>query len=215
MLPITLDLTHLPVALVGNGPQTLRRLALLDEAGAERLQVFAPHAGDDLVQLAGQRLHHRWPTPEEISATRLLLIADGIDRGTECHIVAVARAAGTLVNVEDNPAHSDFHSPALLRRGDLTIAISTAGRSPALARRLRHSLELQFGPEWQQTVEELAEVRHFWRAAGAGAAEVSAWTEAWLDRQCHPFTTTPSASIEGPPLERNSTRGGYNVPQAW
>src|SRR5579863_514150 len=182
MLPITLDLAHLPVALIGNGAQTCRRLALLDEAGAEHLHVFAPDAGDDLVRRAGSRLRRRWPRPQEISAARLVLIADGIDPDTERDMVALARAAGTLVNVEDKPALSDFHSPALLRRGDLTIAISTGGRSPALARRLRQSLELLFGPEWQRTVEELARLRHLWRATGADGAEVNASTEAWLDR---------------------------------
>ena len=63
------------------------------------------------------------------------------------------------MNVMDDIPHCDFAAPAVVRRGDLVIAISTGGRSPALARRLRVELSEQFGPEWQEFVELLGEVR--------------------------------------------------------
>jgi len=183
MLPITLDLGRLPIVLVGNGAQAARRLGLLEEAGAERLTVFAPSATEALACQAGERLRRRWPTREEIGAARILLIADRVEPATVDNMIRSARAAGTLINVEDEPAQSDFHSPAVLRRGDLLIAISTSGLSPALARRLRRFLGTIFGPEWRPILAELGRLRRFWRQAGADPAEVSAWTEAWLDRE--------------------------------
>src|SRR5205807_1688942 len=70
-----------------------------------------------------------------------------------------ARAASVLVNVMDDVPHCDFAAPAVIRRGDLTIAIATGGRSPALAKQLRIELSEQFGPEWESLVDLLGESR--------------------------------------------------------
>jgi precorrin-2 dehydrogenase/sirohydrochlorin ferrochelatase len=75
---------------------------------------------------------------------------------------AIARAArdrGVLVNVMDDIPNCDFAAPAVVRRGDLVLAISTGGRSPALARKLREELEERFGSEWAEVLEVLREVR--------------------------------------------------------
>jgi precorrin-2 dehydrogenase/sirohydrochlorin ferrochelatase len=182
MFPIVLDLSTLPVLLVGNGPRAARRLMLLDEDRAPAVTVCAPSPSEDLVEVAASRLVRRWPTPAEIASARLLLIADGVEAGVLAALVAVARAAGTLVNVEDKPALSDFHSPAIVRRGDLLMTVSTGGRSPALARRLGRFLGAIFGPEWQERLQDLAALRGQWREAGADPSTVSTWTEAWIDR---------------------------------
>ncbi len=182
MFPIMLDLAIVPVILVGNGPQALRRLALLDEDRARAVTVCAPVPSDRLAKAADARLLRRWPTPTEIASAKLLLIADGVEPGALADMVAVARAAGTLVNVEDRPELCDFHSPAIVRRGELLVTVSTGGRSPALARRLGRFLAEVFGPEWQARLEELAMLRAQWREAGADPSTVGAWTEAWVDR---------------------------------
>jgi len=182
MFPIMLDLATAPVLLVGNGPQTLRRLALLDEDGAGSVAVHAPGAGEALASTAGTRLKRRWPTPVEIASAKLLLIADGIEASALSDLVAVARAADTLVNVEDRPELSDFHSPATVRRGELLVTVSTGGRSPALARRLGRFLGQVFGPEWQERLEDLAALRAQWRESGADSSMVRDWTEVWVDR---------------------------------
>jgi precorrin-2 dehydrogenase/sirohydrochlorin ferrochelatase len=182
MFPIMLDLSALPLILVGSGPQTLRRLALLDEDRAAHVSVCSPGPSEALVRAAGARLRRRWPTPGEIASAKLLLIADGVEASALADLVAVARAAGTLVNVEDRPELSDFHSPAIVRRGDLLMTVSTGGRSPALARRLGRFLAEVFGPEWQARLEDLGTLRECWRESGADSSTVSAWTEAWVDR---------------------------------
>lgn len=74
-------------------------------------------------------------------------------------IAAAARERGVLVNVMDDVPNCDFAAPAIVRRGDLVFAISTGGRSPALARRLREELEERFGPEWAIVLEVLRDVR--------------------------------------------------------
>jgi precorrin-2 dehydrogenase/sirohydrochlorin ferrochelatase len=74
-------------------------------------------------------------------------------------IAREARARGVLVNVMDDVPNCDFAAPAVVRRGDLVLAISTGGRSPALTRRLRENLEARFGPEWATVLEVLREVR--------------------------------------------------------
>ncbi|HUN45343.1 MAG TPA: NAD(P)-dependent oxidoreductase [Stellaceae bacterium] len=182
MFPINLDLSHLPVALVGNGPRAARRLALLDADGAGTVTVYAPSPDHHLARQAGGRLQRRWPTPTEVAQARLLLIADNVERGVLRDLVAIARAGGVLVNVEDQPELCDFHSPAIVRRGDLLLTVSTGGRSPRLAHRIGSFLGEVFGPEWQRRLEELGALRSLWREAGADSQTVSAWTDAWVDR---------------------------------
>ena len=74
-------------------------------------------------------------------------------------IYAEARRRGVLCNAVDEPERCDFYFPAVVRRGELQIAISTGGLSPALAQRLRKELEQQFGPEWEQWVAKLGQTR--------------------------------------------------------
>jgi precorrin-2 dehydrogenase / sirohydrochlorin ferrochelatase len=70
-----------------------------------------------------------------------------------------AKERGVLCNAVDDPDRCDFYYPAVVRRGPLQIAISTAGYSPALAQRLRRELEDQFGPEYSAWVEQLGRER--------------------------------------------------------
>jgi precorrin-2 dehydrogenase/sirohydrochlorin ferrochelatase len=74
-------------------------------------------------------------------------------------IFAEARRLGVLCNVVDVPRLCDFYYPAVVRRGSLQIAISTAGESPALAQRLRKELEIQFGPEYEAWVAAIGQAR--------------------------------------------------------
>ena len=81
-------------------------------------------------------------------------------------VFRACRARGVLCNVVDDPEHCDFFYPAVVRRGPLQIAISTDGRSPALAARLRRELEKQFGPEWGPFVEHIGKLRQQFLSAG-------------------------------------------------
>ena len=130
--------------LVGDGAAARRRLALLDEAGADALEIYAPCPDPALALSAGARLQRRLPLPAEIARAQLVFVA-GIPDPAAAEIRGAAQAAGVLINVEDDRRRSDFHSAAVFRRGDLTVAISTNGKSPGLAALMRRMLEHRSG----------------------------------------------------------------------
>ncbi len=178
MLPISIDLSRVRVILVGECDAACRRLGLLEEAGAGALQVFAPSPSKALEKAAGARLLRRLPTAREIARAQLVFLAALADAAA-AEIALAAAAAGVLVNVEDDPSQSDFHSSSVLRRGSLTLAVSTEGRSPGLAALLRRDLEARLGPEWERRSEEIARLRALWRQKGADAAALRRRTAAW------------------------------------
>jgi precorrin-2 dehydrogenase / sirohydrochlorin ferrochelatase len=182
MLPLVVDLAGLRVLLIGDGAAALRRLELLDEAGARDLAVYAERPAPALARRAGNRLRRRRPTSAKLAPARLVFISD---RGAPATpgLAATARAAGALVHVEDAPALSDLQAPAVLRRGALTIAVSTGGASPGLAVQVKRFLNRLFGPEWGERLDRLAALRQDWRRSGADAATLSRRTEAWIERQ--------------------------------
>ena len=167
MLPITLTPHTLKAALIGQGDALARRQALLGAAGVEArlLPAEAPDAA--------------------LTGLNLLFVA-GLPEGESRLLATRARALGVLVNVEDMLPLCDFHVPAIVRRGDLMLTVSTGGQAPGLSRALRESLAEQFGPEWTVRLRELAQARARWRAEGLTMAEVSqrmrdhARKEGWL-----------------------------------
>ncbi len=180
--PISLDLAVVRVAVVGDGVATAKRVQQMLDAGATGLSIYAPNPGADLLAVAGELLIRRLPTEEEVAAHAVVWGAD-LPRPHLEWLAATARAAGRLVNIEDDIPLCDFHTPSLVRRGDLVLAISTGGKSPALARRIRRFLERCFGPEWAGRLDRLAELRQRWRAEGRDMPTVATLTEAELDRQ--------------------------------
>jgi precorrin-2 dehydrogenase/sirohydrochlorin ferrochelatase len=88
-----------------------------------------------------------------------LVIAATNSREVNIAIFREARQRNILCNVVDDPEYCDFYYPAVVRRGDFQLAISTNGHSPALAQRIRRELEIQFGPEYGEWLEELGRIR--------------------------------------------------------
>ncbi len=88
-----------------------------------------------------------------------LVIAATNSRDLNAAIFHEAGQRKILCNVVDDPEYCDFYYPAVVRRGDLQIAISTNGQSPALAQRIRRELEIQFGPEYGEWLRELGQIR--------------------------------------------------------
>jgi len=173
MFPILLDLARIKVMAIGSGPQITRRLALLDEEEPRDLTVYADAPSKALASAAGNRLRRFLPAPEDFAAAAIVFIGD-LDRSRAGLLAGQARAAGALVNVEDDKELSDFHSASIVRRGDLLLTVSTNGRSPALARQIREFLSEIFGEEWAGHLEEIAALRDGLRATGADGAEISA-----------------------------------------
>lgn len=150
MIPIYLDPAHARIALIGRGELATRRLRWLRDAGAE-VDLWSDAPTQTEVELA--RYHVVWIVGLEANESRRLAEA--------------ARAAGVLVNVEDNVPLCDFHTPALVRRGRLTLSVGTGGASPAVARAVRERLEEAFPEDWTEALEEIARARDALRANGA------------------------------------------------
>jgi precorrin-2 dehydrogenase/sirohydrochlorin ferrochelatase len=130
-------------------------------ATAASVRVVAPKATSKVREWArGGRIewHAREYAPADLAGV-FLVIAATSSRALHDEIYAEAKSRGVLCNTVDEPERCDFYFPAVVRRGDLQIAISTGGLSPALAQRLRKELEEQFGPEWEAWVARLGRTR--------------------------------------------------------
>lgn len=182
MFPIVLDLTRVRIALVGNAGLAAKRLAQLDEAGVRHLTVFADAPIAELEAAAGDRLVRAMPTDADLDAAQIVYAVD-IDRDRAVDLAERCRRLGTLVNVEDDKPLCDFHTPSMVRRGDLILSISTGGKSPGLARSLRRHLSTLFGAEWAGRLDRLAEARDRWRAEGADMPTIMRRTERLIDEE--------------------------------
>jgi precorrin-2 dehydrogenase / sirohydrochlorin ferrochelatase len=96
--------------------------------------------------------------PEHLDGMSLAIAATN-DFNTNSGVSTAAQARGLLVNIVDQPDLCSFVVPATIRRGELTLAISTGGRSPALAKKMRRDLEKVYGPEYGPYVELLGAIR--------------------------------------------------------
>ncbi|WP_117000276.1 precorrin-2 dehydrogenase/sirohydrochlorin ferrochelatase family protein [Desertimonas flava] len=137
--PIVLDLHGVDVLVVGAGPVAARKVAGLAAAGAV-VRVIAPDvsAAMDAEVVAGNvaTLSRRRYAVADVAGARLVVAATG-DEAVDAAVAADATAAGVWVNAADQRGDCSFILPAIARRGPLSIAVSTDGTSPALARRLR------------------------------------------------------------------------------
>ena len=196
MLPITIDAARVRIALIGNGRAACRRLSLLDRAGATRVDVYADAPEPNLAASAGNWLHQRLPSGKELVRAQLVFLAEVGEPGVS-QLRQMADSAGVLLNVEDDITHSSFHSPAVVRRGDLTVAISTGGKSPGLAAALRRQIEASLGPEWERRLERIAELRAGWRDAGHNGAAIARLTTTWLNRHGGLFPAPSCNPLDG------------------
>lgn len=188
MLPLALDIQHQKIVVVARGRAGQQRYELVHASGCERIVLFCDEAWACEAQA---HLYQRLPEPAELAGARVVFIA-GHAREIAEPLARAARAAGALVNVEDVIDLCDFHVPAIVRRGDLLISVSTGGRAPGLAQRLRAHLSSVFGPEWETRVRRLGDARAQWRSEGVSKDEVAQRAaemisrEAWLPERSVP-----------------------------
>lgn len=142
--PLFLDLVGKSVLVAGAGEVGLRKAETVLKAGPERLDLLDPGLDEASVRarLPYPQLHtHRRPFElGDVSGRALVFAATG-SREVNALMASLCRAEGTLCNVADAPAEGNFIVPALVDAGGISIALSTAGQSPALARSLRRELE--------------------------------------------------------------------------
>jgi precorrin-2 dehydrogenase/sirohydrochlorin ferrochelatase len=155
-----LKLSRRRCVVVGAGRIAEGKIASLLETGA-RVRVVAPHATPAIAVWARERRLMWIQRPfEPADLDRAFLVIAATNSAKVHHVVyREARRRGVLCNAVDEPTRCDFYYPAVVRRGDLQIAVSTSGRSPALAQRLRRELEAQFGPEYEAWLAHLGRSR--------------------------------------------------------
>lgn len=160
MFPLFLKLDGRPCLLVGAGRVGEGKLRSLLRAGA-RVNVVAPRATAAVQRLAksGKILWRRRKFTGRDLEGMFLVVAATSTRSTNEVIFRQARQRGVLCNAVDDPRHCDFYYPAVIRRGSLQIAISTAGLSPELASRLRKELETSFPSECAAWLDSLGRRR--------------------------------------------------------
>ena len=138
--PVSLEVAGRRCVVFGAGPLAQDRAAALLDAGAVVTVIARPHEDGDL-------------------AGAFLAVAASGDAVETARIYAEAEREGVLLNAVDDPAHCHFAVPAVLRRGDLLVAVSTGGRAPGYAGRVRDELARTVGIEHGTLLDLIAGVR--------------------------------------------------------
>ena len=169
LFPAMLDLADRPVLLVGAGRVALRKAGQLLTCGA-RVTVIAPEVdpGFDTLPVTIER---RAFVAGDTEGFRLVLTATG-DPDVDQQVFDEADAAGLWVNSADDPERCTYILPAVHRQGPITVSISTAGASPALASWLRAEIGALIGPEFAELAAELAVERAAVQATGASTEDI-------------------------------------------
>jgi precorrin-2 dehydrogenase/sirohydrochlorin ferrochelatase len=158
--PIYLNMHGRRCLVVGGGIVAERKIATLLEVGARPTvvspvitDIIARWVKDHAIELIARRYQ-----PSDLAEHEIAFVATD-DGAVNAQVFNDGRRLGVWVNAADDPAHCDFILPSVLRRGDLTVAVSSGGTSPALSRTIREELELYFTEEYELLVELAAEAR--------------------------------------------------------
>ena len=160
LFPLFLKLQGRSCLVVGGGRIAESKIRSLLSARA-CVRVVAPEAQHNVVEWGRAGLlewTRRRFEARDLEGVFLVIAATGFE-DVNAVVFRLARERDILCNAVDDPAHCDFFFPAVVRRGDLQVAVSTAGRSPALAQRLRRELQSQFSPQYAGWIRHLGATR--------------------------------------------------------
>ena len=179
LFPAFLKLTNRHVLVVGGGTIAAQKIPGLLEAGAQ-VHVVSPKLSPQLTEWVRNRQIDWSPKPFEpndLDGSFLVIAATSL-RDLNAHVYREADARNILCNAVDDIDHCHFYYGSIVQRGDLQIAISTNGKSPALAQRLRKELEEQFGPEYECWLDWLGAAREALRAQSNDPETTKRWLHA-------------------------------------
>lgn len=202
LLPIFLKLEGRTCLLVGAGTVALEKIGSVLKTGV-RLRVIAPHAREEVRQLAEDG-HLEWIErtfePEDLAGFSVVIAAtDSADVNTAVYRAATER--GVLCNSVDDVPNCDFFFGSVVTRGDLQIAISTAGESPAVAQRLRREIDAQLPEDLGPWLKNLGELRREVLQTHARGEERKALLHQLAQRQVCDAANCPSRKLAfGSPL---------------
>ena len=158
--PIYLAVNGRRCLVIGGGMVALRKVRALLDFGAQ-VEVVSPRLCAGLKQLLTEKritVVQRKFEPDDLNGA-CLAIAATAGKQTNVQVAAEGRKRNILINVVDDPQYCDFILPSYFRRGGITVAVSTSGMSPALARKVRSHLEKQAGREYETLAVITEEVR--------------------------------------------------------
>ena len=181
MLPLVLDVRGRRIVVVGRGQVAQQRYEYARDAGAEQLSLYVIDQ-DGWACHAQAAVYERLPVRADLEGAAVVLIG-GLPPDETAKIAAHGRAVGALVNAEDQPEFCDFHVPAIVRRGDLLLTISTGGKAPGLAQTIKAHLQATFGPEWAQHLQRIGDLRTAWRSEGVAKTEITRRTRELMERE--------------------------------
>jgi precorrin-2 dehydrogenase/sirohydrochlorin ferrochelatase len=170
LFPIFVKLKSRLVVVIGGGKVAEEKIPALLSAGA-RLRLIAPTITPQIaewVRFGKIQWQQKEFEPGDLQGAFLVIAATSA-RGINAAVYREAEARGILCNAVDDVKNCHFYYGSVVQRGDLQIAISTNGKSPALAQRLRKELESQFVPEYEAWVQWLGAARDALRASGANS----------------------------------------------
>jgi siroheme synthase-like protein len=172
--PVFLDLHRVPVLVVGGGRIGARKADGLVAAGA-LVRLVATEVSGYVERSKFDDIRERAFEPSDLDGMRLVVTATG-DETVDASISATARSRGIWTNAADQPVDCEFILPAIARRGRVTVAVSTDGASPALARELRNVIDEFLTDEIGTLAESLAAERAAVQASGASTEDID-WTQ--------------------------------------
>ncbi len=158
--PVYLDLRGRSCVVIGGGHLAEEKVRGLLDAGAA-VTVISPEAGEEIREAAGTGRIAWLPRgyqPGDLAGATLAFVA-GQDPETVGAVWREGAERGVLINTIDDVPHCGFIAPSIVRRGDLTVAISTSGKAPALAVRLRQQLEGMLGDEHARFLQMAGTIR--------------------------------------------------------
>ena len=191
LFPAFLKLENRLVLVIGGGSIATQKIPALLHAGA-RVRVIAPQLSPRLIEFVRRRdvdWHPKHFEPEDLLGAFLVIAATSL-RELNASVFAEAERSNILCNSVDDIDHCHFYYGSVVQRGDLQIAISTNGKSPALAQRLRQELEQQFGPEYALWLEWLGAAREALRSQSSDF-DIHSETES-TKRWLHLLASRPS-----------------------
>ena len=158
--PVYLDLRDRPCVVIGGGRVAERKALSLLEAGAT-VTIVSPALTAKLSELSstGKMNHLQKEYEEKDLSGEFLVIAATDSPEINTRVAHACKKKHMLVNVAVPPGESSFIMPSVVERGELLIAISTSGASPALSRKIRRELEEKYGPEYEPYLGKLAAIR--------------------------------------------------------
>jgi precorrin-2 dehydrogenase/sirohydrochlorin ferrochelatase len=165
--PVMLDIRERPVTVIGGDRIAAEKAAALAGSGA-RVSVISPEFSAEMLELAERglvRLRRKIYEPGDLAGA-FIVVAATTDQAMIEAIWRETQERNQPVNIVDVPRSCSFILPSILRRGKLTVAVSTEGASPALAKRIRQQLEEDFPPAYEAYIELAALVRTHLRQQG-------------------------------------------------